>query len=310
MLKPGDQLGDMVITTWQGENPMIWDYCDPIITQPGPLTVARECEVPVAPKLFIGYGFVADTTEALETSWLGITWELALDGLPVDLSAFGTRDFDSGAKFRLWNVVLEKIPPGKHTLHYLFVDQGKPVDVTWTFTVASPERAIATITPHFYRGSELNIHYRASSLVQDDPGTLNHGPRAGDRAPDAPLRSVATDEPTSILSQFRTTRCTLLLFDDPAYPAAADGHLLKIARSIRERFPDDVQVRFVISADGRSALPDGMNEPLLDADRQAHHIYGVRGEALYLIRPDGYIGYRSQPTDEGALLQYIDKIFS
>ena len=53
MLKPGDQLGDMVITTGQGENPMIWDYCDPIITEPGPLTVTRECEVPAVPQSFL-----------------------------------------------------------------------------------------------------------------------------------------------------------------------------------------------------------------------------------------------------------------
>jgi hypothetical protein len=31
---------------------------------------------------------------------------------------------------------------------------------------------------------------------------------------------------------------------------------------------------------------------------------------LYLIRPDGYVGYRSQPADGGRLWAYLDHFFN
>jgi len=50
---------------------------------------------------------------------------------------------------------------------------------------------------------------------------------------------------------------------------------------------------------------------LLDPDREAHKLYGARNEeALYLIRLDGYIGFRSQPAAEEPLLRYLGNLFA
>ena len=48
---------------------------------------------------------------------------------------------------------------------------------------------------------------------------------------------------------------------------------------------------------------------LLDPQGKLHAIYGARRQSLYFIRPDGYIGLRSQPTSEKQLLGYLGKIF-
>lgn len=40
-----------------------------------------------------------------------------------------------------------------------------------------------------------------------------------------------------------------------------------------------------------------------------HAAFGCGSEALYLIRPDGYVGFRSQPAVEPELLRYLETIF-
>jgi len=48
---------------------------------------------------------------------------------------------------------------------------------------------------------------------------------------------------------------------------------------------------------------------LLDADGPVHERYGARSECLYLVRPDGYVGYRCQPADPDQLIAYLERIF-
>jgi hypothetical protein len=47
---------------------------------------------------------------------------------------------------------------------------------------------------------------------------------------------------------------------------------------------------------------------VLDADRSLHHHSGSAGVCVYLVRPDGYIGYRSQPAGDQKLWEYIDRL--
>ena len=141
MINPGDKIGDMVLTIGQGEPVTeIWDFCDPLVTEPGVLM--RECKVPALQSLFIGYGSFASTVAELDAIWKSSSWELHVDERQVDLLAFGMLDLDTDyphpAKLRMWNVVLDQPTPGKHTLRYVMSETGEPSDVTWTFTVASP----------------------------------------------------------------------------------------------------------------------------------------------------------------------------
>jgi hypothetical protein len=48
---------------------------------------------------------------------------------------------------------------------------------------------------------------------------------------------------------------------------------------------------------------------LLDPEGEIHQRYGARSECLYLIRPDGHVGYRGQPADGDKLLAYLETIF-
>jgi 2-polyprenyl-6-methoxyphenol hydroxylase-like FAD-dependent oxidoreductase len=182
-----------------------------------------------------------------------------------------------------------------------------------------------------YRGSELGINYRRSSLAQDHEAPLRQpspqregervrvgdrlaflrAPRAGDRAPDARLRDATTGEPTTLFDQFRGPHFTLLLFDGGPRAQAGRAHLASVARRVEEMFGEDTETRIVASSDARP-VPPGWGEPvvLLDPDLEAHKLYGAKAEALYLIRPDGYIGFREEPAAPEPLLGYLGRLYA
>ena len=128
MLNPGDEIDGMVITTGVADAPPLWAFCPPAPKNVGPFTV--NCWVPLLPKLAIGHTFgLADP--ALQTlDWSALTWELSVDGQPVDLKAFGMYDFvlpglvtnpspirEVFRQIKAWDVVLTNPTPGLHTLH-------------------------------------------------------------------------------------------------------------------------------------------------------------------------------------------------
>ncbi len=173
--------------------------------------------------------------------------------------------------------------------------------------------------------AELDVGYRNSSLVGETdriridgdgetPGVVDsvrfrRGPHAGDRAPDARGRLDGTDAPVRLFDLFRGPHFTLLLFDGPA--SSQDGHdrLRTTARQVRAVLGDDVRVHVVVPADRR---PDGLDDlsVLLDPDRDAHRRYGVSAEAMYLVRPDGYIAFRSQPAAAQPVLDHLSRQFT
>ena len=48
---------------------------------------------------------------------------------------------------------------------------------------------------------------------------------------------------------------------------------------------------------------------LIDQEGALHAKYGVREPSFYLIRPDGDIGFRSQPAANKSLAEYLDRMF-
>ena len=47
---------------------------------------------------------------------------------------------------------------------------------------------------------------------------------------------------------------------------------------------------------------------LLDPDGGTHRRYGATAEALYLVRPDGYVGLRAQPAAEEVVVPYLERV--
>jgi len=112
MINPGDKIGDILITTGGVEGVKnAWDLgCKESAGK-------WSCEVPVGTKANVSWGVYADIVrgEDLETKWAGFTYDLAIEGRPVNLEAFGFVDFyhPSRGKVRCWDVVITADKPGE-----------------------------------------------------------------------------------------------------------------------------------------------------------------------------------------------------
>jgi 2-polyprenyl-6-methoxyphenol hydroxylase-like FAD-dependent oxidoreductase len=139
--------------------------------------------------------------------------------------------------------------------------------------------------------SQLSISYRGSPLSRDlDDAT---GIRAGDRAPDAPLQHAGSDKQVRLFDLFQGTHFTLLAFGEqsaPHLPAAYDGAL----RAYTVARPDDTTLL--------------SNQVLVDSEGQVHRACGISGNALILVRPDGYVGLTAGVIDAGPLLDYLHDV--
>jgi 2-polyprenyl-6-methoxyphenol hydroxylase-like FAD-dependent oxidoreductase len=157
--------------------------------------------------------------------------------------------------------------------------------------------------------SELNIRYQKSPIVMDEGE--RGGLPAGIRAPNTSLvtASGAATGLWSLMSADQPLQHTLLLFSGPK-PAPDDFARLTTIRAVIEReFRDTITVRLIVAGRGleMDASWEGMRYD--DPDLAAHRRYGAKKPALFLIRPDGYIGFRSQPADRDALQMYLRRIF-
>ncbi len=173
---------------------------------------------------------------------------------------------------------------------------------------------------------QLNISYAASPIVGEhhlsiwnaevsttrrderphlaDWYRFGKGPGPGERVSEVDLSAERT-----LFDLLRGTRHVLLLFDGAAATPEGYQNLSAIAARVSKRHGAHVDVHVVTP---RATRPPELSWPgsvLLDEDSVLHEHFGCGSEGLYLIRPDGYVGFRSQPADESQLLRYLETIF-
>jgi hypothetical protein len=181
------------------------------------------------------------------------------------------------------------------------------------------------------RSSQLFVNYRSSSLSRSHDGTrlgkltrktalwarvsekaslkdllrFRGGPRAGDRAPDGPSIRAASSEKTSLFRELRGTSFSLLLFGGLVRSDTGYTHLLEVARRVEGLLGSTVKTHLIVGAD---ATPEELaceGSVLLDGAHLLHELYAASAESLYLIRPDGYVGFRGQPAEAAPLIEYL-----
>jgi hypothetical protein len=135
------------------------------------------------------------------------------------------------------------------------------------------------------------------------------GPRPGERAPDAWVDPADPSGSLRVHALFRGTQHTLLLFDGAAATSEGYANLSQIATSVMERLGDGVKVHIIVPSDTRPAALDPQGSVVLDPAGNLHACYEARTECLYLVRPDGYVGFRSQPANLDALMKHLDLTF-
>lgn len=150
------------------------------------------------------------------------------------------------------------------------------------------------------RQAQLLVGYPDSPLVAEDvaEGALASGPPPGARAPDATdLRQDAVAYPIRWHQLLRHSEHTLLLWaeDETAWSAAQ-----LLADEVSQRTKGRVRCYVVVAES--AALPDLSGSTVRDSAGHLAAAYGFgaatgTAPAAYLIRPDGYIGYRTSALD-------------
>ena len=138
---------------------------------------------------------------------------------------------------------------------------------------------------------QLGIHYRESPLSRERraaPGRV----RAGDRAPDATALRDAGGRACRLFDAFRGPAATLLAFGDGVAPllrtlAAAAGDAVR-AVCIVERAAGDAAVTM-----------------LADTEGHARAAWQPGAAALFIVRPDGVVGFASDTPDVDEALAWL-----
>jgi 2-polyprenyl-6-methoxyphenol hydroxylase-like FAD-dependent oxidoreductase len=171
--------------------------------------------------------------------------------------------------------------------------------------VVVPEDKARRMAEHI---EELDLDYRKSPICAEHHrgrGTMR-GPGAGMEARDAgPLQQG--ERSLTLFDLLRGPRFTLLLFPGARAGQAAWLRLARLAAWTRRRH-GEIDVHLVgASRESTPDLPPGTSV-VLDPERSLQRRFDVRGECLYLIRPDGYVGYRSAPASPTSFRRYLERI--
>lgn len=159
------------------------------------------------------------------------------------------------------------------------------------------------------REAMLLLGYPDSPLVAEDAGApaFGSGPAPGERAPDAAgLRQGLLASPLRWHELLRHPDHTLLLWA----PRGASPSTIDLAQSIRDRTGGRVRP-YVATRDGAGGEETGFT--FVDSDGHLATAYGFPASidgsapAAYLIRPDGYVSYRSTALDAVRLFEHLGK---
>jgi 4,5-epoxidase len=156
------------------------------------------------------------------------------------------------------------------------------------------------------RGSQLNVTYRGGPLAMGH-GLLSRvmagtrsGPKAGDRAPNAPGRLPPAGTPTTLGAQ-TCVGWALLLFGSDRDEFAA------CAAAARSRLGKDLRVIRIIRR-GETLTPDGSrHEDIVLEDHRGEiaALYRPGDTEVVLLRPDGHIAWRAARPDATELSQWL-----
>jgi hypothetical protein len=140
--------------------------------------------------------------------------------------------------------------------------------------------------------SGLAVNYRRSSIIEDHAARAA-GPAAGDRAPNASLGMADGRMSLRLYNLFAEHRHNLLLL----------GNLPHAMLSRLPRYPAGYFAVHRIATSGTTG------EELIDRKGEVATRYGSIA-AAYLIRPDGYVGFRCDGGEVSTHLpQYLTELF-
>jgi len=150
--------------------------------------------------------------------------------------------------------------------------------------------------------SELGIHYPTSPLNGARGGT---GIQPGDRLPDAPLKDAGNLTERRLLAVTHGPEHHLLLLSTGEASIANDD-FMSLAMNTRSLYQGLIQVHLIVRGDTPPSNTEGIDHVWLDPAGATAAALGVNEAIAVLVRPDGYVGYRSANASCEALRNHLD----
>ncbi|MEO9328831.1 FAD-dependent monooxygenase [Gordonia aurantiaca] len=160
------------------------------------------------------------------------------------------------------------------------------------------------------REAQLLISYADSPLAAGSAiPSVAAAPRAGERAPDAAgLTRESVNHPLRLFSLLGGVDHALILYAD----ASAGPEDVPCLEALADDIVAAARGRMTVHVVAAPTAQVGSIEiPLLrDSERLFEAGYRPDGSAIFVIRPDGYIGYRGPLGDTRAALTYLESTFA
>jgi len=152
--------------------------------------------------------------------------------------------------------------------------------------------------------TQIRVSYRGTGWVHDSKGAAEASqPVAGDRAPDAVgLLRRGRGFPLRLFDVLRGTEHVLIIHLTEGDASGKLADLADFARDVGSRLGGRLRVVAVMH-DGSTEYRPGI---VLLHDRQGAFAaaYGTE-EASFLVRPDGYLGWRGRSWRDGGVLPHL-----
>jgi 2-polyprenyl-6-methoxyphenol hydroxylase-like FAD-dependent oxidoreductase len=161
---------------------------------------------------------------------------------------------------------------------------------------------------------QLDLDYRKSPICGEHrprsaAPRFADGPHSGAQAPDAGPLEVG-GRTVTLFDLLRGPRHSLLLFARDGSTRRRGDRLTTLADAVVRSYADLIEVYLVQLSDA-GAAPDAPHGVTIVRDPQEalQRRYGAGNGCAYLIRPDGYVGYRSASVTLPRFRQYLDRLF-
>ena len=158
--------------------------------------------------------------------------------------------------------------------------------------------------------AELDVSYRRSPIVGEEQGrsavselgeriVFNRGPKPGDRCPDV----VTQGEKEHLHAWLHGPGATLFLF-------AASNDELKdaslAANAILVELDGTIRPVVIVPSQAEADQLRWDGGVLVDSESEVARVFGAVFGCLYLIRPDGYVGFRADCLDARVVTRFVD----
>ncbi len=155
--------------------------------------------------------------------------------------------------------------------------------------------------------SEISIAYPHSPITadqRDKKGAL----RAGDRAPNAQVRTPEGAEPQPLFEIFKSERSILLVLAAKLEAAAVERQWGEIEALLSAGYHEMIEA-YLVTEQAASGWEQEGSPILYDETGELHQRYEAKQGGLVLIRPDGYIGFWGPFGATETLRDYVKALF-